>query len=73
MRVHPKIESVSASSGTTNGYQTLTLTGQGLNGTDITVTADDIACDVQSSSFTSITCLTGEQSSPSASGDERPG
>ena len=48
VRVHPKIESISASAGSDNGYQTLTITGQGLNGTDITVTADDIACDVQS-------------------------
>ena len=51
----------------------MTITGQGLNGTDITVTADDIACEVQSSSSLSLTCLTGAQASPTASGDERPG
>jgi hypothetical protein len=73
LRVHPKIESLSSSEGSENGYQTLTISGQGLNGTDITVTADGVACDVQSASFTSLTCLTGANSSPTASGDEMPG
>ena len=44
VRVHPKIESISASTGYQSGYQTLTISGQGLNGTDISITADGTAC-----------------------------
>lgn len=73
VRVHPKIESINHSSGTQNGYQTLIISGQGLNGTDISVTADGVECQVQSSTDTSLTCLTGPNSSPTTSGSEMPG
>lgn len=47
VRVHPKIDSISASSGSPNGYQTLQINGMGLNGTAISVTADGETCTVK--------------------------
>lgn len=58
VRVHPKIESISASSGYTDGGQTLTIAGQGLQGDSVSVTVDDVTCDVESVSETAITCRT---------------
>ena len=74
VRIHPKIESISANTGYQNGYQTLTISGQGLNGTAISVTADGTDCSVQTASTTEIVCLTGANFAPTvASSDERPG
>lgn len=46
VRVHPKIESISASSGHTEGYQTLVIEGQGLSGSSTTVTVDSVDCEI---------------------------
>ena len=73
VRVHPKIDTISATSGYTTGFQNLTITGMGLNGTAVSVTVDDIACDIQTQTSEKLICLTGVQSSPTVSTAERPG
>lgn len=64
VRVTPKIESISAASGSTSGGQTLTLTGNGFDGTTVSVTADGVDCEVMTKSETELTCLTGANSAP---------
>jgi len=68
VRTHPKIESVSASSGFTTGGQLFTVSGHGLNGTDISVLIDGVACEVTQNASGSINCVTGASTSASALG-----
>jgi hypothetical protein len=68
IRTHPKIEGVSASSGFTTGGQNFTISGHGLNGTDISVLVDGVACEVSYNDTDEITCITGEKSEVSALG-----
>lgn len=59
MRTHPKIESVSAATGYTNGGQDLTISGHGFNGTDVTITVDGVECALKSQTADSLKCVTG--------------
>lgn len=65
VRVHPKIESVNATSGSITGYQNLKIEGYGLNGTAVSVTVDGEPCNIKLSNFTQIQCKTGVKSSAS--------
>ena len=69
MRVHPRIDKISAATGYLNGGQELTITGWDLEGTkvegstvpsDVTVMVAGKACSVTASTSTTITCLTGK-------------
>jgi len=71
MRVHPRIDTISASSGYINGGQELTITGWDLEGTkaegstlptDVTVSVAGTACTITSTSETAIKCVTGKAS-----------
>ena len=73
MKTHPKIESISASTGYTTGGQTLEINGWGLKGTtlaDVSVTVDGVACTVTNSTLDKITCTTGAASAVSYEGDQ---
>jgi hypothetical protein len=74
MRVHPRIDSISATSGYLSGGQVLTITGWGLEGTkaegetlpsDVTVNVAGQACVVTATTSTTITCNTGKASAVS--------
>jgi hypothetical protein len=58
VKTHPKIDSISQSEGYKSGGQTLTIEGHGLNGTDISVTVDGVACEVTHSESKFINCVT---------------
>lgn len=60
VRIVARVDSVSANSGYITGGQTLEITGKdfGFNSADITVEIDGVACDVLSSTDTSIICVT---------------
>lgn len=73
VRSHPKIESISATSGSTEGGQTLTINGVSLGGLSPSVSVDGVDCVVTSQSSTEVSCETGYQASPTASGTEMPG
>jgi len=68
VKTHPKINALSQSSGFTTGGQTLTISGYGLNGTDVNVLVDGVACDVKEAVSGQITCVTGESETESVSG-----
>ena len=51
----------------------LTITGQGLNGTAVSVTTDDEDCVIQTKSATTLTCQTGAKSSFTTGSSDRPG
>ena len=54
VKTHPKIDSISATTGYNTGGQHLTITGWGLKGTtlaDVEVTVDGVACKVLSSTM----------------------
>ena len=67
VRVHPVIDSLSASEGSIRGGQELTITGFGLDG-DAKVFVDGVECAVKSTSEGEIVCSTGKASGPSVSG-----
>lgn len=75
IRVHPRIDAISAASGFLNGGETLVITGQGLSGTSKTVTVDGVACTVidAASSDTEIRCTTGKKAAASTTGVIMPG
>ena len=76
VRTHPKIDSVSSSSGYTTGGQELTISGWGLKGIsldDVEVLVDGVACTVTSSTLEIITCVTGETATVSNDGVSQPG
>jgi len=58
VRTHPKIDGLSANSGYTTGSHELTISGYGLNGTDVSVVVDGVDCNVKSSQSESIVCET---------------
>jgi hypothetical protein len=68
VRTHPKIESVSAPSGYTTGGQEFTISGHGLNGTDVSVLVDGVACEVTEALSGAIQCVTGAKDTVSALG-----
>ena len=51
----------------------LTITGQGLDGTDVIVTTDDADCAIQTKTSTILTCLTSENLEFTDDSDDRPG
>lgn len=76
VRTHPKIDTVSATSGYTTGGQEIKITGWGLKGTtlaDVEVTIDGVSCAVTSTDKETITCVTGAASAPSLDGVSQPG
>jgi hypothetical protein len=75
VRVHPRIDSISASSGFLLGGQTLVITGHGLTGTTKTVTVDGVECYIEEdlSSDTKLYCTTGKKASASTVGTSMPG
>jgi hypothetical protein len=60
VRSHPKLESLSSNAGYTNGGQSLTINGWGLNGKNIEVKVDGVPCTVTASQNDAITCITGQ-------------
>ena len=68
IRVHPKVESVSHDYGFTTGGQQLTISGQGFNGTNVSVSVDGVACEVQEAAYDQITCTTGVTENESLAG-----
>jgi hypothetical protein len=68
VKTHPRIDSISKSTGYISGGQLLDITGVGLKGTDVQVIIDGIACAVQSATSELITCKTGAASSVSTIG-----
>lgn len=73
IRVHPKVDSVSAATGYLNGGQTLEIKGWGLQGkTSTTVTIDGVDCAVDPlrSNNEKITCITGKANAVSYSGPQ---
>ena len=68
VRTHPKIERVSSSSGYTTGGQEFTISGHGLNGTNVSVLVDGVACKVTEALNGAIQCLTGAKDEVSALG-----
>lgn len=75
IRVHPRIDAISATSGFLNGGQTLVISGLGLAGTSKTVTVDGVACTVidAASSDTELRCTTRKKAAPSTTGVNMPG
>lgn len=75
VRVHPRIDSISAASGYLSGGQALEIKGFGLSGKDISVKVDGVGCLVNPalSSDTSIICETGAKSTPSKVNVPQPG
>lgn len=75
IRIHPKIDSISANTGFLNGGQTLVISGQGLTGASKTVTVDGVACTIieAASSDTELRCTTGKKASTSVTGTSMPG
>lgn len=74
VRIHPRIDSISASSGFLTGGQTLKITGHGLSGTTKTVTVDGIECYVEpTSTDTELVCTTGKKAAASTVGVAIPG
>lgn len=72
VKTHPKIDSISSTTGYTTGGQTLTINGWGLKGTtlaDVEVTVDGVACKVMSSTLEKITCKTGAAAAVSYEGE----
>lgn len=70
VRVHPNIKTVSANTGYIGGGQTITITGNALNGTTHEVLVDGTACVVQSSSYSEIKCITGGKNDASKAGKQ---
>ena len=68
VKVHPVIDSVSASEGFATGGQHLEITGYGLDGEDIEVLVDNVPCSVKSTTETGIICETGAAQAPSVAG-----
>jgi len=73
VRTHPKITSISASTGYTTGSQELRVSGYGLNGTDVSVVVDGVDCAVKSSNVDAIVCETGAAQAPSTTDVSQPG
>jgi hypothetical protein len=69
VRVHPVIDSISASEGSVTGGQELRITGFGLLG-DAEVHVNGVECDVKSASEGEIICSTGEAGAPSVTGPQ---
>ena len=69
VRTHPKIESISESSGNTNGGQELTIKGWGFEHQDLVdVTVAGVACEVISTTMDEIKCTTGAAAGASIDG-----
>ena len=66
VKTHAKINNINHNSGLTTGGQTLTVTGFGLNGTDVSVLVDGVPCQVEEALSDKITCVTGVKDSVSA-------
>ena len=68
IRIHPKIESISANSGYLEGSQTLMINGYGLLGTTTTVMVDGVECKVDKTKTTDevLYCVTGAKATPSS-------
>ena len=76
VKTHPKIDSISKTTGFNTGGQELTITGWGLKGAtlaDTQVTVDGIACTVTSVTMEKVKCVTGTASANSVSGISQPG
>jgi hypothetical protein len=76
VKTHPKIDTISATTGFKTGGQELTLTGWGFKGTtlaDTQVTVDGVACKVISATMEQVKCVTGAASANSVSGVSQPG
>ena len=76
VKTHPKIDTISSSSGYLTGGQELTITGWGLKGTtldDVEVLVDGVACAVTASSLEEIKCTTGAAAQISNDGISQPG
>lgn len=73
VRIHPKIDKISAAQGYLMGGQTLVIDGWGLKGqTSTTVTVDGVPCkvDIKRSSDERIYCETGSKATPSVLGPQ---
>jgi hypothetical protein len=73
VRVHPKIDKISAASGYTMGGQLLIVEGWGLKGlTSTSVTVDGVPCKIDTARLTDekIYCETGSKSAPSVIGPQ---
>ena len=76
VKTHPKIDTVSATSGYMTGGQEMTITAWGLKGTtlaDVEVLVDGVACTVTSSTLEEIKCTTGEATTTSNDAISQPG
>ncbi|KAL6747058.1 hypothetical protein V8C86DRAFT_3034101 [Haematococcus lacustris] len=66
-QLYPLVQSLSPSTGSTAGGTLLTLTGKGFpslglgQAPSVTLTLHGVACAVQSSNYTTLTCITGAQ------------
>lgn len=59
-RIYPHIDSISETSGSDQGGQTLTITGNSFEyAKTVEVTVDDVPCDIKARTGSSITCVTG--------------
>ena len=61
VKVMPTVSSVSHDYGYGEGSQTLTIEGTSLDGDDVTVTVDDLTCELVSYSETQIICKTAKK------------
>ena len=61
VKVMPTVSAISHNAGHAEGGQLLTITGTSLDGDTVTVTVDDLACDIESISQTELTCTTSKK------------
>ena len=76
VKVHPKVDSVSASTGYKTGGQEITINGYGLEAADlndVSVKVDGVDCAVKTSAIDSIVCETGVATTDSVTGVDQPG
>ena len=68
VRVHPRIDEVNFDTGYITGGQNIKIYGHGFNGTNVSVTIDGVACDVNSVESSEIQCTTSVKESESVLG-----
>lgn len=70
VKTHARIDGISAGSGFVTGGQLLTISGVGLNSTNVQVLVDGVECAVSEATSTAIKCLTGAATAASSSGNQ---
>ena len=61
LKMYPSIESISHTTGYANGGQLLTIDGVSLDGDEVTILVDGVACVPQTIEKEQLTCLTGKK------------